>query len=186
VARRALEILHFAPDGTDTRPAEDEREGCARACYDCLLSYYNQSDHAILDRRLIRDFLLALAGGETATGGAARDRDGQYDYLLAHTDPQSDLERAFLDFLYRHGYRLPDAAQATLADAYARPDFFYEPNVCVFVDGRPHDEPQRGTSDARQRAELRDRGYRVVVYRYDADPAAVVAAYPEVFGSAKT
>ena len=46
-ARTALEIMHFDPDtGEDVsaRPGAD-RERCVRACYDCLLSYGNQSLH---------------------------------------------------------------------------------------------------------------------------------------------
>ena len=35
-------------------------EDCEAACYDCLMSYSNQRDHRLLDRHLIRDWLLAL------------------------------------------------------------------------------------------------------------------------------
>ena len=35
-------------------------EDCEAACYDCLMSYSNQPDHAALDRSLIRDYLMAL------------------------------------------------------------------------------------------------------------------------------
>lgn len=104
---------------------------------------------------------------------------------MALTDPASDLERHFLDYLYGHGHRLPDAAQVTLDDAYYRPDFFYEPNVCVFVDGSVHDAPEQRAIDEQQRRELKDLGYRVVVYRYLDDPAAVVARHPEVFGDGR-
>ena len=185
VARRALDILHFDADGRDRRPPEDEANGCARACYECLLSYYNQSDHPLLDRHLVRDFLLALAGGTTAAGSAARGYEEQYAWLRQQTDPQSDLERRFLAFLYDHGHRLPDTAQATLADAYARPDFFYEPNVCVFVDGAPHDAPQQRALDDKLRRELRDLGYRVVVYTHHDDPAAVAGRHPDIFGEGR-
>ena len=34
------------------------RERCERACYDCLLSYGNQFEHALIDRHAIRDLLL--------------------------------------------------------------------------------------------------------------------------------
>lgn len=185
VARQALEILHFDAEGNDQRPPTDEDEGCARACYDCLLSYYNQSEHERLDRHLVRDFLLALTTGVTAAGAAERDYGKQYAYLVNLTDPESDLERIFLDYLYGKGHRLPDAAQKVLDDAYAKPDFFYEPNICVFVDGSHHDEPQRRVLDDQQRRGLKDLGYRVVVYHYLDDPAVVVARYPEVFGGGR-
>src|SRR5207302_116023 len=51
VARKALEICHFDPDtGTDWGHAERATEICEAACYDCLLSYYNQRAHLLLDR----------------------------------------------------------------------------------------------------------------------------------------
>src|ERR1700740_475568 len=49
VAPRALEICHFNPDtGEDRHRAEGAREDCVMACYDCLLSYFNQPDHEYL------------------------------------------------------------------------------------------------------------------------------------------
>jgi len=62
VAGNALEICHFDPDGTDKHRAPRAKEDCEAACYDCLMSYYNQGEHRILDRKLIRDELLRLAG----------------------------------------------------------------------------------------------------------------------------
>ena len=47
VAEEALRICHFDPkDGADLHRAPGAREDCEAACYDCLLSYYNQIDHA--------------------------------------------------------------------------------------------------------------------------------------------
>jgi hypothetical protein len=67
VAREALNILHF--DLSETLPdAEDalvDRQGtaCVAACYRCVMSYYNQPDHELLDRRdaATRSILLRLA-----------------------------------------------------------------------------------------------------------------------------
>jgi hypothetical protein len=65
VARRALAICHFDPDtGADLGHAPGARERCEAACYDCLRSYYNQRDHAHLDRHAIAPLLRAWAGGQ--------------------------------------------------------------------------------------------------------------------------
>jgi hypothetical protein len=52
VARRALEICHFGPDGEDQglTPGRPATEPCVQACYDCLLSYSNQREHKDLSR----------------------------------------------------------------------------------------------------------------------------------------
>src|SRR5439155_6300122 len=43
VARTALMLCHFDPDsGADLGKAEHAQEKCQAACYDCLLSYFNQ------------------------------------------------------------------------------------------------------------------------------------------------
>lgn len=65
-AQTALEILHFDPaTGRDLGCAEGARERCELGCYDCLLSYGNQSDHALIDRHAVRELLLRLAGSVT-------------------------------------------------------------------------------------------------------------------------
>lgn len=183
VARKALETLHFDPEtGIDLRPAEDETEGCARACYECLLSYYNQRDHWLLDRHQIKDFLVALMTATTQAGSETRDYDAHYDYLYARTDPASELERRLLSHLYTTGRNLPDDAQKDLSDAYSRPDFFYAPNVCVFCDGPPHDELVQKSHDEEIRRQLKGLGYRVIVIRYDEDLEGQVQKYADLFG----
>lgn len=187
VAREALSICHFGPEGEDERPprllAEGEAEGCARACYDCLLTYRNQRDHPYLDRHRVRDLLLALAGSAPEAMQGGRRREEQYRWLLERTDPASALERRFLEHLYRTGRRLPDYAQPHLADYPARPDFYYEAaRACVFCDGAVHDRPEVAAEDRRVRAALRDLGYRVVVIRHDRDLEEQLSAYPDLFG----
>ncbi|MCS6997568.1 MAG: DEAD/DEAH box helicase, partial [Casimicrobiaceae bacterium] len=131
VAREALSLLHFDPaTGEDQRPTD-----CARACYDCMLSYCNQRDHPLLNRHLVRDYLQKLARAVTRPGRATRSYDEHYRWLRQLTDSRSELERQFLDRLYQTRRRLPDFAQRNLADLYCCPDFFYEPNICVFCDG---------------------------------------------------
>lgn len=174
VARAALDRCHFT--------VTDENEACARACYRCLLSYSNQLDHGRLDRRLIREALERLSKARTEPERGGRNRKEHYRWLRSLTDSRSELERRFVDLLYHTGRRLPDEAQKPLVNYPAVPDFFYEPNVCVFCDGAVHDEPAQRQKDAAVRAELRDLGYRVVVVRYDRDLEEQLQAYPDVFG----
>jgi len=54
VATKALEIMHF--DLSNGLPATgsalvDRSEACVAACYRCVMSYFNQPDHELLDRR---------------------------------------------------------------------------------------------------------------------------------------
>jgi hypothetical protein len=51
VASECAALCHFDPDTLeDLKRAPGANEDCEAACYDCLLSYYNQRDHRLLDR----------------------------------------------------------------------------------------------------------------------------------------
>lgn len=56
VARKALELMHFADPEAAIAAADPmllcdvPEPGCVRGCYRCLLSYYNQPDHLLIDR----------------------------------------------------------------------------------------------------------------------------------------
>ena len=65
---RALELCHFNPDtGADLGKAEHAQEKCQAACYDCLLSYFNQPDHESLDRHCVKDLLQQIMTGSNGT-----------------------------------------------------------------------------------------------------------------------
>ena len=108
--------------------------------------------HELIDRHRARDLLLAIAGGVTLT-----DRPGRVPHRAVHRADRPGrptLEEEFVQWLKDHGYRLPDAAQVTVAGAYARPDFIYRlPSgpVAVFVDGPVHDDAGRRRARRRRR-----------------------------------
>ena len=186
VATEALRICHFDPHTGSPDPAWETR--CTAACYDCLLSYTNQLNHRFLDRHLVKDFLMQLALAETVPSPAGCTYEQHYRWIRERTDPASPLERKFLDFLFQQHLKLPDRAQHRPApDIPVQPDFYYErgglPGVCVFVDGPEHDEPAQARSDREVRYELEDRGYRLIVVRYDGDWQQLVRQHPDVFGS---
>jgi superfamily II DNA/RNA helicase/very-short-patch-repair endonuclease len=182
VARLALEISHHDPDAlTDLRRAPRSREDCEAACYDCLLSYYNQRDHRWLDRKLLPDILAGWRDAEVVLSPVALPRSEHVERLLRLCE--SELERRWLRLVDHLGLALPDDAQAPLPDAAARPDFVYSlRDVAIFVDGPHHDREDQRAADRQQDERLRDRGMSVIRFHHAADWEAIFARYPSVFG----
>lgn len=185
VARNALEIAHFDPaTGEDLRHAPGAREDCEAACYDCLLSYGNQPDHRLVDRQTIKHLLQTWAASEVseAIGNASR---AEHVTRLSN-QAGSELERRFIRFLDDGGYRLPSRAQVLIEDAGTRPDFVYDDEfLAVYVDGPPHDYPDRQQRDADKDSTMKKLGWSVKHLRYDEDWTAAVADRPDVFGDGK-
>ncbi len=126
-----------------------------------------------------------MAEIEIQTNPQFKDYETQYQTLLRGLDPTSSTERKFLDYLYKNGLRLPDAAQKRVEGLYIQPDFYYEARIWIFCDGTPHDEFKVQEDDATKRQELIARGDEVWVYYYKDDLAAIVAARPDIFRKVK-
>ena len=92
VAREALEIMHFDIEKalpTAATALEDvPGDSCVAACYRCLMSYYNQPDHELLDRRdeNARSLLLRLARSKL-TGPAANGQNASGTDTSNPADP---------------------------------------------------------------------------------------------------
>ena len=167
VARKALELAHFDPHtGEDLHRAPHAKENCDTACYDCLMSYYNQPDHELLDRHLVREFLLALSRSQVQIAAGGKTRAEHLADLLRQCD--SDLEREWLRFLDAHNLRLPDQAQPLIEACHTRPDFLYTDDyVAIFIDGPKHDLPDIRARDEAINACLADLSYTVIRFSYD-------------------
>ncbi len=172
VVRRAQAICRF-----------DDTQYKAKASYDDLLSYYNQRDHLRVDRFSIQAALekLLSATVEVQSNTLYATYDAHYQSLLPALDPNSRLERTFLDYLYQNNLRLPDTAQQQTPGIYSQPDFHYAPRIWVFIDGSVHDKPEVAAEDEKKRGELIARGDEVIVYRYDQSLEGLVAKRPDIF-----
>jgi Lhr-like helicase len=93
VARKALDLMHFDNIDAAVTAAEPNElkdaphANCAVGCYRCLLSYYNQPDHELIDRtdRDARIILLRLARCQVASAAPHADNrtNGNWHAALA-------------------------------------------------------------------------------------------------------
>jgi ATP-dependent helicase YprA (DUF1998 family) len=181
VAREALSVCHFDPDsGADLGQAPGARERCEAACYDCLLSYGNQPDHPLLDRKEVKPFLERLAGATVQSSPVAAGRSAHLEALLRLAG--SELERRWLLHLEQNGHRLPASAQEAVPSCRTRPDFLYDGKFAVYVDGPVHQYAERHQRDVTQTEAMEDRGFTVLRFDDEARWGELIARYPNVFG----
>lgn len=119
VAKTALGLMHFQNvDEAISRGDADllvtrEGETCVRGCYRCLLSYFNQPDHELIDRGRseVKQFLIDLARGEVVVQPrVSSDETAVWrEAFRIHRIPDPDLtpirfgDRE-LDFVWRSHY----------------------------------------------------------------------------------
>ncbi len=141
-----------------------EEEACERACYDCLMDYGNQAHHALLDRNLVLDFFAEL---EEAVFQEEREGEACPGLERLQALCESELERRWLLECCQRGLPLPEEAQRVLdlGGTHTRLDFFYRKGVGVFVDGPPHQDPERARKDRELRQRLTLLGLPYVVFR---------------------
>lgn len=114
VAHAALRILHLNVPafGTPMPPLDGlvdvENTQCVAGCYRCLLSYYNQPDHPVIDRRdrLARELLLRLAAVTTVVPAASAAPPA--DAVGDSTSPQGNDEPGPAFDAAAHGLPAPD------------------------------------------------------------------------------
>ena len=183
VAQLALQLAHFDPATMqDQHRAKGAREDCEAACYDCLLSYFNQRDHRLLDRQLLPDVLGAWAKASVRTAPRPVPRDGHKSRLLNLC--QSALERQWVELVDQLSLKFPSQAQYLIPSCGVRPDFLYErEGAAIFVDGPHHDTAEQRAVDDEQQDRLEDEGFTVIRFRHDADWRPTFRRYPSLFGT---
>ena len=184
VAQMALRLCH---EEALSNGMDSEQMPCVSACYECLLTYSNQLEHRLIDRRLILDYLGLLATSTTKLDKEP-DYDDQYQRLMRMVDPSSSLEKEFLHVLRDNRIRLPDSAQNhPTSKVLVQPDFYYErenrPGACIFIDGPHHDSPEQRNADHQTRSELQDYGFRVIAISHDQPIMDQLNEHPDVFVS---
>jgi very-short-patch-repair endonuclease len=186
VAARALDVCHFERTG-EHWVAEELRNtdtSCEAGCYGCLLSYYNQPDHGVIDRqhKEVRELLCRLAHAEARKGSEGRTAEDQFAELWRLSS--SSLEHAWLTVVRDQDYHLPDRAQRLIEEHGTRPDFAYSrAQALIYVDGPHHDGDAQKRLDAAITDRLEDAGYTVIRFGVDrATWSARFRAYPDIFG----
>jgi superfamily II DNA/RNA helicase len=183
VIAKAYELCHFI-NGEDSRPE------LGPASYDDLLSYYNQRDHEIIDRHLIKEGLQLLLNCTVERKPKNFvNHEEQYQYLLKNLDKSSPLEKRFIDYLFQSGLRLPDIAQPSLKEElglYIQPDFQYDDSIYVFCDGEVHMDPAIAENDKKQRNAMVRRGkYRIITVKFTDTFDAVIKENNDIFTKVK-
>ena len=159
IAIKALDILHFDEQGNDKEGA------CATSCYNCICNFFNQRDHKLFDRQTVKDFLLSLASTTAIQG--SQDDNVMFDIYMHQA--VSSLEKTILRLTKEHGIKLPVEMHKVVSkdgEPIAEADLYYEPKICVFIDGPDHDKEHIILDDERKRNKLKKLGYKVVVVHH--------------------
>lgn len=188
VFKNAYSLMYFDPDTKEDRAPEKPK-----ASYNDLLSYYNQRYHESLDRFKIKTALELLMICEPDISGAGNsghsDRESHFQELMDRYDPNSDLERKLIEYLYHNSYVLPDQAQVNLSKYlgyYVSADFVFlnkdkTIKSVVFCDGSVHDQNTVREDDRNKRAILRDSGIDVIEWHYTEPIADLLNRRKDIF-----
>ncbi len=199
LADLALRRMHYTPDTAaedgwaDAGRATGRRDDCEAACYDCLLSYANQPDHKLMDRKNdedgngIKTSLIRLLSATTSAPTelvAATPTSTPGDVLVGTREEKlaalrngtdSGQEKRLLDLIDAQGRNVPDAGQRLVDEGGVQTDFLFVPEVgmkvAIFIDGHPHCGQEH--IDAARTEDVEDAGYHVIRFR------ACTEHYPE-------
>ena len=183
VAREALNLLHYdtakLPETftqDDLAAVENKRPDgthiCEAGCYQCLLSYFNQPDHELINRRdpeALR-FLVRLA---QATVGPARPK---VPTGLSLCEQPGEILVRWQETRAGLGHRAPDSVGQDLPDGLGTVDALYR-SVRAIVLLRP--------SSPALNVHAADKGYSIIEFPNDPGTwPSIFLAHPDVFGPA--
>ncbi len=178
VARTALQIMHFNLPATTFAPSElasfeertdDGERICEAGCYQCLLSYYNQPDHDLINRRdpSAQTFLAELANGTVLRS-----------VLSAAAPDTSTILGAWLSEVSRLELRPPDSTNTEIHKGRWTVEAVYKSNRALIIFADP--DPELLTY-------AEDRGYTIIQFSEESlHWPDVFAANPEIFGPMPT
>ena len=182
VAEKALEVCHYVRDSDSWVPRE--RDKCEAGCYRYLLSYFNQTDHELIDRQSdrVKQLLIDLIDAQGERGTEGRTAEDQSQELFRQSG--SSLEKAWLDFVKARKLNLPDRAQVLLSDFGTQPDFAYSnTQALIYIDGPHHELNGQARLDERMSRSLEEAGFTVIRFPKGREKwPAIVKEYPEIFG----
>jgi hypothetical protein len=173
VAREVLAIMHF--DLTNGLP---ETEGglidvpgaaCVAGCYRCVMSYFNQPDHELLDRRdkHAKEILLRLARGRLSGLESPVVHDGTRPSTPPSSGVRDATMQAWLEYTCVRELPAPDN-EPLAVDGQDIPLVWRAHYVAALLD-----------ADAPLSSKLEDKGFEVVVLGRDeatwAEPTATLA-----------
>ena len=160
IALKALDILHFNADGSD------KPDACAHACYNCICNFYNQRFHQEFDRNLIKDFLLDLSKFQDFEND--KDNSILYEEYIGE-EKTSSLEEEILTRMFNRGLPMPDEIHKVIFhnnEPIVEADFFFEPRLCVFIDGPDHDKEHVKRNDEEKRRKLKMLNFKYLVIHH--------------------
>ena len=160
IALKSLDILHFDSNGNDLDSA------CSTSCYNCICNFFNQRDHKLLDRQTVKEFLLRLAS--TSSIISSQDDNVMFDIYMQKA--ASSLEKSIIRIVKDRGIKMPSEMHKIISkdgEPISEADLYYEPKICVFIDGPDHDKEHIILDDERKRTKLKKLGYKVIVVHHD-------------------
>ncbi len=171
-ARTALQLMHFElPDGkisSDTlQDTGTTNHHCEAGCYQCLLSYFNQPDHELIDRRNpeVLRFLCDLSNASVTNTS------------LRHTPKLNDADPLgeWLATLERLVLRKPDKLKIPINGGAVTADALYSTSRTLVFLSPP-------TPEAKSYAA--DRGHTVIVFPQDSlEWKPVFTEHSAIFGN---